>query len=298
VGANQNEWGIGDRANGKARPSVYGAKVNTQLADNEVAEGQRLLDETYNPMFDKVQAGMDQLLNKPLFDETLLHQARSNIAQTIKGAEDDRLRRASAALGLRGLNPSSPAGAAIAARTALEADTNLANSLRDFAMQTNMAEQNSQMAELGLASNLVTTRMAATSALRGGNLDRLLSVSSDLDALLEGLRQQREAQALANAQARDAGGNQWAGLAGTVIGGAAGAFFGPAGMMMGSQLGGAIGGVAGGGSPVPNMSGMGSLFGQGGYSDPWSWNRSAPTAAPTTASGSFNPTMSQFFGGA
>lgn len=185
------------------RRGVFQSNNDTLYRDMVGRQTREDYDNNTKPMLDKVQGQMNEMLDSPALSANYIAEARSAIAQTIKGNEEGRLRRVSAALGLRGLDPKSPSGSILAARAALEADSELANSLRDFGMKAEEIEQSSKMAELSMASQLTTTRMAANNVALTGNADALIGLNQNVSSILEAIRTQRENEALQRQLLRD-----------------------------------------------------------------------------------------------
>lgn len=185
------------------RPGAFAANNDLLYRDMVGRQTRQDYEQNTKPTLDKVQGQMNEMLDTPALSASYISEARSSIAQTIKGSEENRLRRVSAALGLRGLDPRSPSGSIIAARAALEADSELANSLRDFGMKSEEIEQSSKGAELSMASGLATTRMAANNAALTGNADALIGLNQNVSSILEAIRTQRENDALQRQLLRD-----------------------------------------------------------------------------------------------
>jgi hypothetical protein len=194
------------RGKPRPRPGVFGKQTDKLRAENRLGETTDYYNQNVEPQFEQISAQLQQLQQQDALSQEYVTAARSGIAQTVKGAEEDRLKRVGAVLGLRGLDASSPAAAALGVRAALDADTELANSLRDFGMQVETINQQSRERELGLAQDLVTRRMAAFTAATAGDYDRLYSLSNDISSLMEAIRGQKELEELQADLAREAAG--------------------------------------------------------------------------------------------
>lgn len=191
------------RGGNASRPGVFNSTNDLLYREMTGRKTQADYEQNTKPQLDKIQGQMNEMLDTPALSANYISEARSSIAQTIKGAEENRLRRVSAALGLRGLDPRSPAGSIMAARAALEADSELANSLRDFGMKAEEIEQSSKGAELAMASQLATTRMAANMSSVQGNANALMALNGNITSILEAIRVQKDQDALQRDLLRD-----------------------------------------------------------------------------------------------
>ena len=182
----------GPEAGAGLRPGKFSKGVDEAIAAAQLKKDTEYWEGTAEPQYGESERRIRDLLEKPTFSAEWLSAARSGIARTIKGSEEDRLRMASAALGLRGLDPSSPAGAALAARAALDADSELADSLRELGVNTRLIEQSSTEREAGLLSDLVTRRLGMRTAFLAKDRDRMFDLSNDIASIMEAVRAQKE----------------------------------------------------------------------------------------------------------
>lgn len=186
------------------RAGTFNKRIDQLLAGNIADENRKLTEEKAVPVWDRALDTVNEMAGKPAFGADYISRARAGIASKIKEAESARLRRVSAALGLRGLDPSSPAGAQVAANTALEADRQLAESLTGFDMDVEQFNRSDRERMALLASDLATKRVQADLALKSGDQDRIFGLSDDISSIIEAIRQQQEMREYMDAQARDA----------------------------------------------------------------------------------------------
>lgn len=235
------------------------SKVNAKVANYEAQQerDRNYKDYTQNtePVLNNIQKQIDDILSKPAISAQEIADMRSGIVDNVKQSESSRLRRVSAVLGLRGLDPSSPMGAALATKSATDADNELTDSLRKFGLDTTEFNKTSRERELGLAQNLAMSRITARSSALSGDTDRLFAVQNNLSNLVAALDQQRHLEELYAEMNKKPDSSPWMGVAGSVLGGAAGFFLGgPVGASLGSQIGGSIGGAAGNTAAGPSIS--------------------------------------------
>ena len=190
------------RAYGLAGSVVSSAKnkakvlkmIDLMKSENLARENQAYEKNTLNPTFDRMKENADELMNTPTYGADFISQQRSSLMEKIKTGESSRLRRVSAALGLRGIDPSSPAGAALATRTALDADAALADSLREFSMDTEMGNRDGLMQSTALASDVLQKRMSAHFAIQSGDQNKIMGIGDDIASIMEALQQQHAAK--------------------------------------------------------------------------------------------------------
>lgn len=175
------------------RPGAFGAQVNTLLGQNVETENRAAWDEA-QPTFDRIGQQLDTMASTPTFSNEYVANAQSRIASQIQGAKGERLRSVGATLGMRGVDPSTPGGAAIAARAALDADAELASALGDFGMKIEDIERSSQGRELAMQADFTARRLALEAGMK--NPAFLVNLNSELSTLMEALRVQSEAEAL------------------------------------------------------------------------------------------------------
>lgn len=216
---NQSRKAQGGRA---MRPGAFTSQLDMLRASNTQRENTAQWESQGRPAFDQMQQELSDRLSSPTFSNDYIANARSQMAQQIKGATSDRLRGVSAVLGLRGMDPSSPAGAAIASRAALDADAALASSLADFGMKVEDIERQTTGREIALQSDLIARRMALEAGVKDPSF--LIQLNSNLGGLMEALRAQKEAEELQRDLAREASSRDWLGtgmdLLGTFVGAA------------------------------------------------------------------------------
>jgi len=183
------------------RPGAFGTKVDQLREQNAIAERTAEWETEGEPAFDRMRTELDRMINTPTFGADYLAKARSQIAAGIKGNSEDRLRTVAATLGLRGMDPSSPAGSAIAGRMALDADAELASSLADFGLKVADMEEKNLGREIGLQSDVVARKIALEAGVKDPSV--LYNLNSQLSGLMEALRAQKELEDLQADLARE-----------------------------------------------------------------------------------------------
>jgi len=205
---------------GRGADSVRPSSFNTWLAEKQkegqVTQGQDFYNTQIDPALKGGEETVSGMASTPLFGASYIQNARSSIASTIMSGAAQAQRRAGAILGLRGLDPSSPSGAALALRTALQADADLSEQFTQFGMDTETANRTAATQTAALGSQLATARLAARTAAYSGDRDALYSIQNNINSILEAIRVQKEQKAFENAQARKAGERDWVALAADV----------------------------------------------------------------------------------
>ena len=208
----------------RIRAGQLGGQAQDILKQNQVREGQEYFDQNVQPTLQSNQQQLQDLISKPALGAEFIAQTRSNIGATVKGAEEARLRRVAASLGMRGLDPSSPAGAAIAAQTAQESDAELARQLTKLGIDTETINRTSLQNALSMSTQNVMQGIQAKNLALNGDRAALFDITNNLNALMDGIRQQRELIQQPNAMAREAGSRDWLGT----------------GLQLGSQVAGSL----------------------------------------------------------
>jgi hypothetical protein len=251
----------------KPRKSTLMTKAEQATQEGRVEESQKFYDEEVNPGFEQAQQMMDEILASPAFSPKFLADSRSNIMKQVKEAEESRLGRVSASLGLRGIAPGSPVAAALAQQTAEEMDQFAIDQLRQQGMQAEQIEQSSQLMEIQSQQQLAGSRIAARNAAIQGDRDRLSAINMELAGQFEALQQQRELMQMLSKMEREGGKTDYLSMGLGAAGGAVGAIFGgPMGASVGYQLGSGAGSMFQG-----NAQGAQSIMsGLGGFADAFS----------------------------
>lgn len=221
------------KPNGPIRPGAFTTKINTALQQNTAKAGQDYFAKNYEPAVNAAQGVVQSFAEKPAWSATDVANRQAQIASSIKGALESRMRTQTSALGMRGLSPSSPAGAAVLARMQQSADADLADSFSAFGLNVDAMNQSHQLAAAQALQGIATSRQAAFAAINDPS--KLQEINDQLGGLFEALRVQHDAEEAAKASARDAGQRDWLGmglnLAGQAVQTAAGAgAFGGAGL--------------------------------------------------------------------
>lgn len=183
--------GWGHKAEGIHRGVLEGMveQHNTELANQKIED---FANKEIFPSLDKAQGIITDLADQPLFGAKYIGDAQARITAQIKGNAEEKLRYVGAALGLRGLSPDTPAGAAVAARTAQEANADMASQWTQFGLDTTQANRASATSIAQLLSGVATQRLATQAGLESHDLARLTEVGSNLGSIFEAIRTQRE----------------------------------------------------------------------------------------------------------
>lgn len=199
--------------------------IATLLKERQTEEAKDYWGEEVDPDMAKAQEKISGLLETSAISATQEMELRSKIASQNRMASENRLRRASAALGLRGLDPSSPAGAALALRDAEDADAELVNTLRDLGLEVSEINRTDLQKNSGLLSTLATRRLAARDAALSGDYNALVQMQVDMGSLIDALGTRDEAAKLqekALGVQEDAGDKAMYGQLAGAVGGTAG----------------------------------------------------------------------------
>lgn len=230
------------------------AKLAQLMQERDAADNENWINQNIDPTFDRAQQTLDSQMGTDAISAQMESAMRTRIGESVRLNEEGSLRRASSILGLRGLDPSSPAGAALAARAAERADAQLNDAFRELGLSVLTTNRQSRTQDAMAATQIATSRLAAHSSISNDRAG-LVRMQTDVAGLIDALQQRREAQNQADIEAEimrramegDDGGA--GGTIGTVLGGAAGFFIGgPMGAGLGASLGGSIGSSIGGGS--------------------------------------------------
>ncbi len=167
------------------RSSVQLEKWDAYKADLLDKKMHEYFDTTVQPTFDKVQASLQDMLDRKTFSDEEVGQVKSELTSQVREQETNRLRRISATLGLRGIDPGSVAGAALVNQQAEETDAALTEALRRFGLDIIGQERSSQAQELGFATNLSGAMFGAKQSLEEKNWERLHGINSEIGSILE-----------------------------------------------------------------------------------------------------------------
>lgn len=246
------------RGGARIRPGVFGTQLSQVSAENRSREGERIFDEQIDPALEQGQGIASELASTPVFGAEDIANARSRIGAAIRGTQEQATKRNMSIFGLSGaLGAASPAATAIAERTSMEADAELARALTDFDFESKQANRSGMESGATLLSRLSLARQSARQAATSGDTERLFEIQEGISGLLEAIRAQRELEEFQRAQARDAG-NQESKM-GYIRAGAS---------LLGSAMSAAATAYGGGGSPGGYQAGsyLSSQAGQNPYS--------------------------------
>jgi len=174
------------------QPGVWTNKGNQLLGENATAQNQANWKNEYEPNLDKALGMANDLADTRTISATQEANARANISSTIRGSLENNLRTTAATFGMRNLSPSSPAGAAVAARMSLEADAELARTLDAHGLQVSDINRKDQQASMELLTQLTAKKMAMENAINDPSL--IIQLNNDVGALLQAIRTQRESE--------------------------------------------------------------------------------------------------------
>lgn len=187
----------------KPRPSSFGYRNEQVLAERTQQQSQQFYDTKIAPIFESLSGQINDLLSQDTLSASELADMRGNIATTVKTAEESRLRRVAQVLGTRGLDPGSPAGAALANRVANESDQLIVEQLRNLGLDAEKINQADRLMEIQLAEQTALAQINARAAALSGDQDRLFAINEQIGSLMEAIRQQREAVELQKRLADD-----------------------------------------------------------------------------------------------
>lgn len=174
------------------RPGVRTNLINTQREQAAQAQRQQNYEQDYLPASNSAMDAIQGLLDKPNLSAGQVADIHARISNTIRGGLEQKQRAAAAALGVRGLDPGSAAGAAILARQSEAADADLANSLSQFDLNLSDLERQSTSSEATLLQSLATNRASEFAAIKDPS--RLMELNDQFGSLLEALRVQKDTQ--------------------------------------------------------------------------------------------------------
>lgn len=190
-----------------ARRSAFLKDVNRTAQQKKTDESQQFYDEEVDPELQGLQDTLSEVMGSAAITGQEIQALKSRATSQIRAAEGQRLRRVGASLGMRGLDPSSPAGALLAAQAADQADSAITDTLSQFDLQVKEMNRSALERQIGLANNLVQSRIAAKNAALNGDFQALLSINNEISGLMEAVRQQHELTQLQEDLRRTAEGN-------------------------------------------------------------------------------------------
>lgn len=209
-----------------SRPSIMRKRFQEMQADIAKKKMDQFKETTIDPLTGSVSAKLQEMLANPAFDPEELANMRSDLVAQARSAEANRLKRVGATLGLRGLDPGTVAGASLVNRVAEDTDRMITDTLRQFGFDVANIERESEVAELGLSTQLATQMAQLETALTQGNYEQVFQISNDIGAIHEALEARKDAERIQKGANRMDyyGGMIKAGLgaAGSVAGGVAG----------------------------------------------------------------------------
>lgn len=226
-----------------------GANVNWAGRRQEI--GEQRYEEEVRPRELMIQQRLDEMLQNPTFSAEETARMRSDITANNRQLASSRLQRVSAGLGVRGMDPSSPAGAALAMHVAEQSDSELSTQLRKLGFDISQIEDATATNELGISQNLLNAMQVTRDAALSGDLDRLSGAQSSLTDLVTAIDEANRREALMREllSEQDSGGNGGMGaLIGTIGGAALGSIIPGVGTALGAGIGSSLGSSLGGGS--------------------------------------------------
>lgn len=215
-------------------------KLATLMAERNAEENERWVNENIDPTFDLAQRRMEELAGTNAISATQEAALRTRIAERVKLGEEGQLRRAASVLGLRGLDPSSPAGAALAARAAERADAQLSDALRELGIDVTQLNREQARFDAAAATQIATGRLAAHTSIMGDQR-ALVDMQKEVAALIDTMYARDRAFNMMEQSLDSDDGGGYGGIIGTVGGAALGSIIPGVGTAIGAGLGGAIG---------------------------------------------------------
>lgn len=236
------------------------------MQERYAQDNENWVNQNIDPTFQQAQDAFAKLQGTNAISGTQEAALRTKIGEQIKLQEEGQLRRASSILGNRGLDPSSPAGAALAVRAAERADAQLNDAFRELGINVSQVNRQDIAFNAAAATQIATSRLAAHTSIMGDRA-ALVNMQTDVAALIDAMHQRDQTYDLMRQalEGDDGGGFSGAGaLTGAASGAASGASLGPWGAVAGGVIGGVAGGFggSGGGSSASSlMQLLGSQYG-------------------------------------
>lgn len=205
--------GILDQAAGRhIRPGQYGKQLDTLRAQAQAKGATEYESSQIEPLYQQASQSASEMAANPTYGAGYIANARSQLAAQLRGAKEQELRTVNSILGIRGMDPSSPAGASILEKASMDADAELAQALQGLDQGITGANRQGQMQATITLQQLASARSAAHRAAVTGDYERLYQINDSLQALMEAIRTTQEERQYANAQMRDASGRDWLGM--------------------------------------------------------------------------------------
>lgn len=170
------------------RPAKWSALISNIQVQEKEKEGREFYEGEVRPLESKMQEVVAGLLEKPAFDEETRGLIRSESGARIRGQQETSLRRASAALGLRGLDPSSPVGALISQRAVEAADQDLSRTFTMIDLETRERNRAGLERASALASDLAARMANTRNAALSGDFNAMIGLQSAYGSLQEAIQ--------------------------------------------------------------------------------------------------------------
>lgn len=171
----------------EAHSSALREKFMQEYKQRTIDQGKAEFESTTKPVLDQVRAQISELLAKPVMSAEDTARIRSQIGAVAKANAEASLRRVGATLGIRGMGPDDPAGAALASRAAEAADRALIDNLRQFGIDVAQIEAEAKSRNLALSSGLAINQGTFERGLQTGDLGIMSDASRGISSLIEAI---------------------------------------------------------------------------------------------------------------
>lgn len=174
IGGRGGEW------QDKQRGDSTLNRFKTRMHKNVESEAVRRYQDEYMAPLDDIAQRNEQRSQEDMISGGEAQAMRSRIAASVRQSEASRMQRIASAMGY-GNAANSPAAAALAQESAIEADRTLVNTLRDTSLRISEMNEHERRLNTQLASQLAATRMAITT----GDSSSLASMSGDIANVID-----------------------------------------------------------------------------------------------------------------